>query len=140
MGSLGIDSAFHLPPLNISEGRDCFVPVMPGILHTDNWLGLSEIPQQFFYYFLFFPQLLLIRQGKHGTASAALFLQRAGEAVLFYVCFFHVFIFRFQVFSSAFPQSLYIPALLPDTHLPAVPPDRSGRLLPTVSRQRYPAA
>ena len=140
MGALGIDPAFHLSPFDIGKGRDCLVPVMPGIFHANNWLRFSEIPQQFLYFFLFFPQLLLIRQGKHRTAAAPLLLQSTGQLLLFCICFFHIFILNFQVFPSAFPRFLYTPVLLPDTLLPAGPPDRSNRLPPTVSRRRCPAA
>ena len=140
VGSLGIDPGLHLFSLDIGKGRDCFVPVMPGIFHADNRLRLSEISQQPLYFFLFFPQLLFIRQGKHRTSAAALFLQRTGKLLLFYICFIHIFIPNFLVFPLAFPRFLYTPVLLPDTLLPAGPPDRSNRLPPTVSRQRCPAA
>src|SRR5699024_1631484 len=106
----------------------------------NNWLRFSEIPQQFLYFFLFFPQLLLIRQGKHRAAATALLLQSTGQLLLFCICFFHIFILNFQVFPLAFLRFLYTLVLLPGTLLPAGTPDRSDHLPQTVYPPLYPAA
>ena len=132
VGSLDIDSAFYLSALGIGKGRNCFIPIMPGIFHSNNGLWFSEIPQKFFYLFLLFSKLLFVRKSKHGTAPAALLQKRAGKLFLFLICFFCVLFFNFQVFPSAFLRFLHIPAHLPGTVCPAALPDRSDRQLLTV--------